>query len=177
MARVPLIDPDRHPELAEFTTRVRNRRRGRVINVYRMLLHSPPLAESWFEHVNRVRWDTTIDGKLREIVIVRLAHLAKSAYVLGQHVPELAGAEGVPSEACAALQDWRNSDLFDARERAALAYADSMARGIVVPDEVFEPLRTCFDDRQIVELTVMIGAYIAHTRVLQALEVDPETAR
>ena len=176
MARIPLIDPDLRPDLAGFTRRVRSRRRGRVINVYRTLLHCPPLAESWFEHVNRVRWDTTIDGKLREIVIVRLAHLAESAYVLGQHVPELAGAEGVPPEACAALQNWRRSELFDARERAALAYADSMFRDIVVPDEVFEPLRACFDDRQIVELTVVIGAYIAHTRVLQALDVDLEIA-
>lgn len=176
MARIPLIDPDRRPELAEFTRRVSSRRRGRVINVYRMLLHCPPLAESWFEHINRVRWDTTIDGKLREIVIVRLAHLAGSAYVLGQHVPELASAEDVPPEACAALQNWRSSELFDARERAALAYADSMFRDVVVPDEVFEPLRACFDERQLVELTVLIGAYVAHTRVLQALEVDPETA-
>ncbi len=176
MARIPLIDPDRQPELAGFARRVRSRRRGRVINVYRMLLHSPPLAESWFEHINRVRWDTAIDGKLREIVIVRLAHMAGSAYVLRQHVPELAGAEGVPPEACAALQDWRSSELFDARERAALAYVDSVFHDIVVPDKVFEPLRACFDERQLVELTVLIGAYVAHTRVLQALEVDPEAA-
>ena len=174
MARVPLIEPDDHPELAELVARIRGQRRGNVINVYRTLLHSPPLAESWFEHINRVRWGTEIDGRLREIVIIRLGHLVGSAYVLRQHVPKLAAGEGMTEEECDALGDWRGSDLFDDRERATLAYVDAMTLSGVVPDDAFAPLRTHFSDRQIVELTVMIGAYISHSRVLQALEVDLE---
>ncbi len=174
MARVPLIDPDDHPELAKLVTRIRGRRGGKVINVYRALLHSPPLAETWFEHINRVRWGTGIDGRLREIVIIRLGHLVASAYVLRQHVPELAAGEGVTEEECEALKDWRESGLFDDRERAALGYVDAMTLSATVPDEAFAPLRAHFDDREIVELTVMIGAYISHSRVLQALEVDLE---
>lgn len=174
MARVPLIDPDDHPELAELAERIRGRRGGKLINVYRTLLHSPPLAESWFEHINRVRWGTEIDGRLREIVIIRLGHLVESAYVLRQHVPKLAAGEGVTEEACDALKDWRESDLFDESERATLAYVDAMTLAITVPDEAFTPLRTHFSHRQIVELTLMIGAYISHSRVLQALEVDLE---
>ena len=174
MARVPLIDPDDHPELAELAERIRGRRGGKLINVYRTLLHSPPLAESWFEHINRVRWDTEIDGRLREIVIIRLGHLVESAYVLRQHVPKLAAGEGVTEEACDALKDWRESDLFDESERATLAYVDAMTLAITVPDEAFTPLRVHFSHRQIVELTLMIGAYISHSRVLQALVVDLE---
>ena len=175
MARVKLIDPDDHPELAELVGRIRGRRDGKVINVYRALLHSPALAESWFEHINRVRWGTEIDGRLREIVIIRLAVLVESAYVLRQHVPRLAAGEGMTEAECEALRDWRGSDLFDERERAALAYVDAMTLAIAVPDDVFAPMRAHFSDRRIVELTVMIGAYIAHSRVLQALEVDLET--
>ncbi len=174
MARVPLIDPDDHPELAELAGRIRGRRCGKFINVYRALLHSPPLAESWFEHINRVRWGTEIDGRLREIVIIRLGHLVASAYVLRQHVPKLAAGEGVTEQECDALADWRASDLFDGRERAALAYVDAMTLHLAVPDDVFEPLRAHFSNRRIVELTVMIGAYLSHSRVLQALEVDLE---
>jgi len=174
MARVPLIDPDDHPELAELAERIRGRRGGKLINVYRALLHSPPLAESWFEHINRVRWGTEIDGRLREIVIIRLGHLVESAYVLRQHVPKLAAGEGVTEEACDALRDWRESDLFDESERATLAYVDAMTLAFTVPDEAFTPLRAHFSHRQIIELTLMIGAYISHARVLQALEVDLE---
>ena len=75
MARVPLLDPEDVPDEAAFVDRVLSGRRGRLINVYRTLLHSPPLAESWFEHINKIRWGTEIDGRLREIVIIRLGHL------------------------------------------------------------------------------------------------------
>ena len=40
---------------------------------------------------------------------------------------------------------------------------------------MFATLRDHFNEKQIVELTVLIGTYNMHTRVLQALEIDPET--
>jgi alkylhydroperoxidase family enzyme len=94
--------------------------------------------------------------------------------VLRQHVPKLAIAEGMTEAECDALADWTASDMFSDAERATLGYVDAMTRDIVVPDGAFEPLRTHFTHRQIVELTLMVGAYISHSRVLQALEVDLE---
>ena len=87
MARVPLIQEQDHPEFAEVIEKYRSGRRGKLLNIYRMLLNSPPLAESWFNHSNAVRWQTTLDGRLREIVIIRMGHLTNSQYVLRQHVP------------------------------------------------------------------------------------------
>jgi alkylhydroperoxidase family enzyme len=174
MARVPLIREQDHPELADQVARLRAGRRGHLINIYRLLLNSPALAESWFNHSNAVRWRTTLEGRLREIVIIRMGHLTQCDYVLRQHVPLLALADGLSIEECGALADWPGSTFFDARERAALAYADTMTRNIAVPDEVFAALKRQFDDRQIVELTVLIGTYNMNTRVLRALELDLE---
>ena len=174
MARVPLLDVENSPALNELAERIRAARRGRVINVYRLLLHSPPLAETWFEHNNAVRWKTGLDGRLRELVIVRIAHLTHARYVLGQHVPKLAVAEGLTVAECEALRDWHGSEFFDERERAVLAYTDAMTRDIDVPASVFEPLRRHFDDRGVVELTVLIGTYAMHVRVCEALKLDPE---
>jgi alkylhydroperoxidase family enzyme len=174
MARVSLIDPDNRPDLGELVDRIRSGRRGNVINVYRMLLHSPPLAATWYDHLNAVRWKTTLEGRLRELVIIRIGILNRAAYILRQHVPKLALADGVTQAECDALADWRNSDLFSERERAALAYADEMTRDIAVSDDVFDGLRRHFDERAIVELTVMIGTYNMHSRVVEALRVDLE---
>jgi alkylhydroperoxidase family enzyme len=174
MARIPLIDPKDHPELAELVAKFSAGRRGRLINIYRMLLNSPALAESWFNHSNAVRWKTDLDGRLREIVIIRMGHLTKAQYVLRQHVPALALADGVSLPECDALADWHGTEYFSARERAALAYADVMTRDIVVPDAVFAEIKRHFDTRQIVELTVLIGSYNMNARVLQALELDLE---
>src|ERR1700724_679654 len=174
MARVPLIKEEDHPDLSGLIDTFRAGRRGRLINIYRMLLNSPALAESWFNHSNAVRWKTALDGRLREIIIIRVGHLTRAEYVLRQHVPALALADGLSLPECDALADWQGTRFFSARERAALAYADVMTRDIVVPDDVFAEVARHFDKRQIVELTVLIGTYNMNARVLQALELDLE---
>src|SRR6478752_9293612 len=174
MARVPLIKEEDYPELSGLIDTFRAGRRGRLINIYRMLLNSPALAESWFNHSNAVRWKTTLPGRLREIVIIRMGHLAQCEYVLRQHVPSLALADGLSLEECDALADWRASKFFSASERAVLAYADTMTRDITVPDAVFAEVKRHFNDREIVELTVLIGTYNMNARVVQALQLDLE---
>jgi alkylhydroperoxidase family enzyme len=174
MARVPLIQEQEHPELAQVIEQFRAGRRGKLINIYRMLLNAPPLAESWFNHSNAVRWKTTLPGRLREIVIIRMGHLTGSQYVLRQHVPSLALADGLSLAECDALADWRGREFFSASERAVLAYADTMTRDLVVPDAVFAEVARHFNAREIVELTVLIGTYNMNARVLQALELDLE---
>jgi alkylhydroperoxidase family enzyme len=91
-----------------------------------------------------------------------------------QHVPELSVPAGLPKEESDALADWRASKSFNERERAALAYTDAVTRDIDVPDPVYADLRKHFSERQVVELTVLIGTYNMHTRVGQALQIDPE---
>src|ERR1700675_4119862 len=97
MARVSLVE-DNHAELADLIGRIKGARRGRLINVYKLLLHSPALAETWFAHNNAVRWKTELDGRLREMVIVRIAHLTRVQYMMAQHVPALAIPEGLTLE-------------------------------------------------------------------------------
>ena len=174
MARIPLIEPKEHPEFAEQVARFSAGRRGKLINIYRMLLHSPALADSWFNHSNAVRWKTALDGRLREIVIIRVGHVTNAAYVLRQHVPALALADGVSLAECEALKDWQSATFFSAREHAALAYADAMTQEIAVSDAVFAEVKQHFNTRELVELTVLIGSYNMNARVLQALELDLE---
>jgi alkylhydroperoxidase family enzyme len=54
-----------------------------------------------------------------------------------------------------ALADWRESDVFDDRERAALAYAEEATRERVVSDETFGTLRKRFSEREIAEITIV----------------------
>lgn len=174
MARVSLIEEEDHPELAALISKVRAGRRGALINVYKLLLHTPPLAECWLNLISAARYQTELDGRLREIAIVRVGYLNNTSYVVKQHVPQLTTPEGLSQAECDALAAWHDSTFFSARERAALAYADAMTRDVTVPDAVFDALRAHFNERQIVELTVLIGTYNMHTRVFTALQIDPE---
>ena len=173
MARISSINEKDHPELRALIAKIRGDRGGRLLNIYETLLHSPALAMAFLEQVTAVRWKTELDGQTREIVIIRIGMLNRVEYVFKAHVPAYTAKEGLTLEQCHALADWRNSTLFDARQRAALAYTDAMTRDIQVSDGVFAGLRPHFSERQIVELTVLIGTYNMHTRVLQALQIDP----
>ena len=174
MARVKLIEPEERPDQSALIERIRKGRRGNVINVYKTLMHNPDIAGVWLDLVNVVRWKVTLEDRLREIVIVRVGYLNRCPYVVNQHVPELTTPAGLTKAECDALADWRPAMVFSERERAALAYADAMTRDIDVPDAVFAALRRHLNERQIVELTVLVGVYNMHTRVGQALQIDPE---
>lgn len=175
MARVSLIEPDDHPELEPILAKIRSGRRGAVINVYKLLLHTPDIAEIWLDLINAVRWKVELDARLREIVIIRVGHLNRCSYVVNQHVPLHSEPAGLTQEECDALADRHAGSLFSARERAVLAFTDASTREVDVPDAVFEELRRHFSERQIVELTVLVGAYNMHTRMCQALRIDPQT--
>lgn len=174
MARVSLIEPEDRPEFADLIGKIRGARRGRLINVYKLLLHSPALADAWFALNNAVRWETSLSGRLRELVIIRIGLICDAAYILRQHIPKLATAEGVTERECEALRDCRHFSGFSDSERAALSYADAVTSQVQCSASEFAVLKTHFNERQIVELTVLIGAYNMHARVLNALELDLE---
>src|SRR3954470_11960732 len=146
MARGSYIDGEGRPDLGELAGRIRGPRRGSLIKLYQLLLHSPALAESWLNHNNAVRWKTELTGPLRELMIIRVAHLNGATYVFRQHVPELALAEGLTRAECDAVTDWRAADAFSVAERAALAYADAMTLKVAVPDAVFDALKGHFNE-------------------------------
>jgi len=174
MARVPLLEETDHPELADSIAKIKGARGGRLINIYRLMLHSPALANAWFDFNQAVRDGTEIDGQSREIAVIRVAILNNVEYVQRAHGPAYALKEGLTPEQVAAIADWRPSQLFSAPQRALLAYTDAMTREINVPDTAFAEVRKHFSERQTVELTMLIGAYNMLTRFLQALKVDPE---
>src|SRR5919108_168444 len=174
MARVPLIEEKQHPELSEVIAKIKGARGGRLINIYRLMLHSPALANAWFDLNQAVRYGTEIDGQCRELAVIRVAILNEVEYIQRAHGPAYALKEGLTPEQVTAVANWQPSKLFTNQQRALLAYTDAMTREISVDDTVFAEVRKHFNERQVVELTMLIGAYNMLTRFLKALRVDPE---
>ena len=177
MARVSYIEEKDHPELAAEIGTIKGGR-GALINIYKLLLHSPAVTMTWLEFIGAIRWKTKLSPRLREIAIVRIASAMCYPYALQQHVPRIAVPDGVSLEECGALKDWRASGKFSDAERAALAYVDAMLAGPDVPDDVFNVVRQHYSEREVVELSVLVGTYIMHNRIFTALKVDlePKTA-
>jgi alkylhydroperoxidase family enzyme len=174
MARVEVIEESGHPELAGSIAKIKGARGGRLINIYRLMLHSPMLADAWFDLNQAVRYGTEIDGQCRELAVIRVAILNGVEYVQRAHGPAYALKEGLTPQQVTAIADWQSANLFTEKQRALLDYTDAMTRDIDVPDTVFAEVRKYFSERQTVELTMLIGAYNMLTRFLKALKVDPE---
>jgi 4-carboxymuconolactone decarboxylase len=175
MARVPLINED-HAALAALIEKLKGARRGRLLNLYRVLLNSPSMAEAWQAFNSAIRFNTALDDQARELAIMRVSQLNGADYQFQIHATTYAPEAGITPQQVAALDGSENSSLFQPAHRALLAYADAMTLDIEVSDDVFDKLRRHYNNAQIVELTVLIGAYNMHTRVGRALRIDPEVS-
>lgn len=175
MARVPYADENSSPEIKALAGKIRSERGGRMLNLYKMLLNSPPVAAGWLHLFTAIRQNSTISGECRELAILRVAIVNDAEYEYRAHIP-FALKEGIAQQQIDALGKWRESGLFSDAQRAVLAYTDAMTREIHVADAVFDALRPHFDERQLVELTATIAGYNLVSRFLEALAIDPEAA-
>lgn len=74
-----------------------------------------------------------------------------------------------------ALADYRNSDLFDAKEKLVLDYSESMTYDDRdVSDEMFSALQLHFDDDAIVQLTEIIAWENASSKFNRALRIPSQ---
>lgn len=83
-------------------------------------------------------------------------------------------ADGIDDRELDALGDYRDSELFNERERAALAFAEAITLGNTVPDNVFQAVRLHFSEDEIVELTATIVWEIAAAKFNRALEIESQ---
>ena len=87
--------------------------------------------------------------------------------------------KGETIEKLALLQAWQEGgELFDARERAALAWAESVTRVAEtgVPDEAYEAARAVFDERELVDLTIAISLMNSYNRMAISFRNTPQAA-
>jgi AhpD family alkylhydroperoxidase len=171
MARISYPDPSAYAD--EPLARRIAQERGGVLNLYRMLLHSPPIAEGWLAFLTAVRQRGSLPGRYRELAILRVAVLNGASYEFDVHTP-FALREGIAPAAVEALRadPMTAAEELEASDRAVLAYTDAMTRAIRVPAQVFENLREHLDERHIVELTATVAAYNCVSRFLEALQID-----
>ena len=177
MARVPLIEDSSDPHTKELIERLRKGRRGSLLGIYQALLHNSTLAETWFNHVNAVRWKTDLSGRLREILIIRTGWRLGSAYIIKQHIPKLAAPEGLSASECEVLlgDNAQDGESFSPAERAAIRLADELTTRATASDDVIASLKPFYTDKTLVEMMVLIGTYNMHARFVAGLGIETET--
>lgn len=172
MARIPYADISTG-EVQPLVSRIKAER-GEVLHLYRMLLHSVPVATGWLAYLTAIRQQCQLSPALRELVIMRVAQLNGAPYEADQHKP-FALKAGVTQKQLDALAHWTDEpEVFDAIQRDVLAYTDAMTRDVHVPDDVARAVRAHFDHKQLVELTATVAAYNMVSRFLEAMAIHSD---
>ena len=174
MARLPYVAAD-ITEPAELVGAIRARRGGRLLNLDRMLLHSPALAAGWNAYLRAVRNELSLDPLLRELAMCAVASLNGAEYEFIHHAPEFAAAGGTQAQVDALRHpESAHGDVFEPRSAVALQLTIEMTRQVRVADETITAVRSALGETATVELVAVIAAYNMVSRFLVALGVEPE---
>ncbi|MFJ2232692.1 carboxymuconolactone decarboxylase family protein [Streptomyces sp. NPDC087859] len=115
------------------------------------------------------------DPALAELVVIRASQLNHCAFCLDMHL-RIAREHGVGERKLDLLAAWEEAgDLYDERERAALALTEAVTvleEGFV-PDEVYERATKHFDDSGLAHLMGLIVAINNWNRVMVSRRIPP----
>ncbi|KAF8578247.1 hypothetical protein K439DRAFT_1639020 [Ramaria rubella] len=179
MPRIPYV----FPEVGEspIADKIRERRDGKLRVLDGMLLNAPPIASGYNSLMAAVRTESTLEGGVREALMLRVAALNSAAYEWIAHEP-IGRAAGLTDEQIAAIRDVsyvRSSEprpppspVLSPVLAAALAYTDAMTVTVKVPQEVFDALKIHLDNRKMFEVTATIASYNMVSRILVAMDVN-----
>ena len=116
-----------------------------------------------------------LPAELVDLVNLRISQINNCAYCLDMHTRDLI-KKGMKIEKLALVQAWpEGGHLFSERERAALAWAETVTRvsDTGVPDEAFEAARAVFDEKELADLTIAIGLMNAYNRIAISFRATP----
>ncbi|MER8008369.1 carboxymuconolactone decarboxylase family protein [Streptomyces sp. NPDC094149] len=116
------------------------------------------------------------DPALAELVVIRASQLNHCAFCLDMHLA-LARRHGVAEKQLDLLAAWEEAgdDVFDERERAALALTEAvtvLTEGFV-PDAVYERAARHFDEAGLAHLVALVVAINNWNRVMVARRIPP----
>ncbi|HRX86724.1 MAG TPA: carboxymuconolactone decarboxylase family protein [Phycisphaerae bacterium] len=117
-----------------------------------------------------------VEKSLLELVRMRVSQINHCAYCIDMHWKD-ARAAGESEQRLYGLPAWRESPYYTARERAALAWAESvtLVAETGVPDDVFAQVSAEFSEDEIVDLTWAVMAINAWNRLNVAMRTVPGT--
>jgi len=148
-----------------------------VLNITRMALHAPDsLWRGHFALKQAAVKSTTIDERLREILILRTACLAKSDYELHHHI-SISANLGFSPEKQQALLAGDYAGLTE-EERTVAEFTDRVAQ-FQMDDATFARARALFGEPLVMEMLILIASYWGTAMSTHALglECDVEPVR
>jgi len=116
----------------------------------------------------------TMDKTIANLVDIRASQMNGCAFCVDMHVKQ-ATIEGERALRLHHVAIWRESDLFSARERAALEWTEALTQidKEGVSDSLYDRVRAQFSEEELVELTFRVNAINGWNRMNVAFRTPP----
>jgi 4-carboxymuconolactone decarboxylase len=175
--RIPPARPDEWTDAArEMFTIMEGegaRSRGSISNVVNTLAHNPEIGHPFLVFSKAILDSKALSLRVREIAILRVAHLNACEYEWKQHVRlgERAGLETADFEA---VQAGSPRPAWSALEGLAMQAADQLCENGVLDDALWTALSEHLDRSRMLFLLFVIGAYSMYAWLFNSVGVEVE---
>jgi AhpD family alkylhydroperoxidase len=124
--------------------------------------------------LNKFAEESGLEHTLLELVKIRASQINGCAFCIDMHTID-ARAAGESEQRIYLLDAWRESPFYTDRERAALAWAESLTlvSETHVPDDVYDEARRYFSEEELVKLTWAVVVINGWNRVCIAFRSEP----
>jgi len=139
-------------------------------NAIGTFVNHPELTRSYLTFSFYLLTRSTVAPRLRELAVLRVAHLANCAYEWDEHVT-IGKREGLSDDDIAALQRGEADDDFD---RTILAAVDELVEQTKISDATWAALGEKFDTKQLMDFVFTVGGYHMLAMALNTFGVEPK---
>ena len=117
---------------------------------------------------------SVLPAALRELVRIRASQINGCAYCIDMHTADALKAGETPRRLMA-ISAWKETPFFDARERAALLWTETLTlvADKHAPDDIYQEVAAQFDAQALSELTFVIAAINAWNRFGVGFAMQP----
>jgi 4-carboxymuconolactone decarboxylase len=144
---------------------------ARTMNVFLTFANHPDLMRSWLAFGTYLLRSSTLEPRLRELVVLRVGWVCHSPYEWGQHV-NLGRKVGVLDADLTRLSDGPDANGWSAAETAALRATDELIEHHTLSDATWTALTAHFSTKQTLDLIFLVGQYQLVAGALNALLVE-----
>jgi 4-carboxymuconolactone decarboxylase len=150
---------------------------GRVLNIFATLVRHPRLFNRWSPFGGTLLYRGELSGRQRELLILRTAWHCHAHYEWGQHVG-IAKAAGLTDDEIARVPAGPEAAGWAPLDAALLRAADELHRDATIGEDTWGALAAELDERQLIEVCMVVGQYhlVAFTLNSLGVESEPDAA-
>jgi alkylhydroperoxidase family enzyme len=160
MTRIPYPDPQTlsPAKLAAWNTKG-------VLNLQKMGMHAPDkLWTAWRSWASTAAYEPGIEPALRELCIVRIGYLSNCDYEVHHHF-DRAIEHGATREQCLAMKTGDVS-LLSPAFGAVITFVGELVQNVSPSDATLAAVRAHYTDAQVMEILLLVGAYMTMARII-----------